>query len=120
MLTMLDRLHGESFDFTAFCPDESPLQAQLEKRGVECHPVSFHNTQGQRLSREEVAMQLLPTLQASHFDLLHANSLSMSRMTGALSEQFPPPLLRSLAGYHQTQSGVDSRFKSKSAIDRGL
>ncbi|MDF1746402.1 MAG: glycosyltransferase family 4 protein [Gimesia sp.] len=91
MLTMLDRLHGESFDFTAFCPDESPLQAQLEKRGVECHPVSFHNTQGQRLSREEVAMQLLPTLQASHFDLLHANSLSMSRLTGALSEQFPLP-----------------------------
>ena len=91
MLTVLDRLQGESFEFTAFCPAESLLQWQLERLNVDCHSVSFHSTRGQRLSREEVALQLLPTLQASHFDLLHANSLSMSRLTGALSEQFPVP-----------------------------
>ena len=91
MLTVLDRLQGKSFEFTAFCPAESLLQSQLEKLNVECHPISFHDTQGQRLSREAIALQLLPTLQASHFDLLHANSLSMSRLTGALSNQIPIP-----------------------------
>ncbi len=91
MLAVLERLHGKAFEFAAFCPAESLLQSQLEKLNIECHPVSFHNSQGQRLSREEVAEQLLPTLQASHFDLLHANSLSMSRLTGALSSQLPVP-----------------------------
>lgn len=91
MLSVLARLHGQLFEFVAFCPAESLLAAQLAELNVECHAVSFHDSAGQRLSREDVAAQLLPTLQAGDFDLLHANSLSMSRLTGALASQWPVP-----------------------------
>tara|TARA_R110002111_G_scaffold117466_2_gene179485 strand:- start:54862 stop:55983 length:1122 start_codon:yes stop_codon:yes gene_type:complete len=91
MLAVIAQLHQRSFEFVAFCPVDSPLAAQLAQLQVECHPVTFHNAQGQRLSREAVAEQLLPTLHAGRFDLLHANSLSMSRLTGALAAQLPVP-----------------------------
>ncbi|QDV53762.1 Lipopolysaccharide core biosynthesis protein RfaG [Gimesia fumaroli] len=91
MLSVLARLHGQSFEFTAFCPAESLLAAQLSEQNIECHPVSFLDRAGQRLSREDVAAQLLPTLQVGGFDLLHANSLSMSRLTGALAPRWPVP-----------------------------
>ncbi|WP_145452474.1 glycosyltransferase family 4 protein [Gimesia panareensis] len=89
MLAMLKQLHGQSIEFTAFCPADSPLHQRLSSLEIPCHPVHFHDTHGQRLSREEVALQLLPVLQANSFDLLHANSLSMSRLTGALADQLP-------------------------------
>lgn len=91
MLTVLSRLHQRVFEFVAFCPADSRLQTELEKRNVECRAVLFHNSEGQRLARDEVASQLLPLFNSSHFDLLHANSLSMSRLTGALAQQLPVP-----------------------------
>ncbi|QDV21497.1 D-inositol 3-phosphate glycosyltransferase [Gimesia panareensis] len=89
MLAMLKQLHGQSIEFTAFCPADSPLHQRLSSLEIPCHPVHFHDPQGTRLSREEVGRQLIPVLQANRFDLLHANSLSMSRLTGALSDQLP-------------------------------
>lgn len=89
MLAMLKQLHGQSIEFTAFCLADSPLAQQLAALEIACHPVRFHDAQGQRLPREAVAEQLLPVLQTNDFDLLHANSLSMSRVTGALAEQLP-------------------------------
>lgn len=91
MLSVLFRLQRQSFEFTAFCPAESLLAAQLAELNIECHAVSFHDSAGQRFSREAVAAQILPTLQTGGFDLLHANSLSMSRLTGALASRWPIP-----------------------------
>ena len=91
MLAMLSHLQQRSFEFAAFCPAESLLAAQLAELNVECHAVSFHDAAGQRLSREDVAAQILPHLQTGGFDLLHANSLSMSRLSGALASQWPIP-----------------------------
>lgn len=91
MLAVLSQLHQRSFEFTAFCPTNGLLHSQLEKLNIGCHPISFHDEQGQRLSREDVALQIVPILKTDTFDLLHANSLSMSRLTGALAEQFPVP-----------------------------
>tara|TARA_R110000868_G_scaffold68388_2_gene202096 strand:+ start:27208 stop:28329 length:1122 start_codon:yes stop_codon:yes gene_type:complete len=91
MLAVLSRVHGKSFEFTAFCPPGSLLQSALEQIGIECHPVLFHDAHGQRLSREAIGDQLIPVLKSGAFDLLHANSLSMSRLTGALAAQIPVP-----------------------------
>ncbi|QDT94230.1 Capsular glucan synthase [Gimesia algae] len=91
MLAVLSRLHGKSFTFTAFCPPESLLQSALEQTGIECHPVLFHDDLGQRLSRDAIAEQIIPVMTSRDFDLLHANSLSMSRLTGALVDQIPVP-----------------------------
>ncbi len=89
MLTLLARLHRRAFEFVACCPADSRLQRELENLNVECHSISFHDSQKRRLSREEVALQLVPLLSSGHFDLLHANSLSMSRLTGSLVQQLP-------------------------------
>jgi glycosyltransferase involved in cell wall biosynthesis len=91
MLAMLQLLHGRSFEFTAFCLADSPLQHRLTSLNIPSHPVQFHDEQGLRLPREAVLEQLLPVLQTQHFDLLHANSLSMARLTGAFAEQLPVP-----------------------------
>ncbi|QDT94914.1 Mannosylfructose-phosphate synthase [Gimesia aquarii] len=91
MLAVLSQLHQRSFEFSAFCPADGLLHSQLAQLNIEHHPISFHNERGQRLSREELALQIVPILKSDTFDLLHANSLSMSRLTGALTEQIPVP-----------------------------
>lgn len=91
MLAVLSRLHGKTFHFTACCPPESLLQSALEQIGIVCHPVLFHDNHRQRLSREAIAAQIIPVITSGDFDLLHANSLSMSRLTGALADQIPVP-----------------------------
>ncbi|MCA9014527.1 MAG: glycosyltransferase family 4 protein [Planctomycetaceae bacterium] len=91
MLSVLSQLQQRPFEFVAFCPAESLLAAQLAELKIECHAVAFHDAAGERLSREDVAAQIIPTLQSGGFDLLHANSLSMSRLTGALASRWPIP-----------------------------
>ncbi|WP_417388522.1 glycosyltransferase family 4 protein [Gimesia sp.] len=91
MLAVLARLQGKEFAFSAFCPPDSLLQSALEKLGIACHPVFFHDAARQRLSREAIAEQIIPVIESGDFDLLHANSLSMSRLTGALADQLPVP-----------------------------
>lgn len=91
MLAMLSQLHRQTIEFTAFCLPDSPLEKRLTALEIPCHPVRFHDSQGQRFTRQAVGAQLVPVLQAGTFDLLHANSLSMARLTGALSEQLPVP-----------------------------
>lgn len=105
MLSVLSRLHGHTFEFTAFCPGESLLSTELAKLNINAHAVAFHDAQGKRLTREAVADQMLPVLKAGNFDLLHANSLSMSRLTGALSESWGIPTsghLRDIIKLNQT------------------
>jgi len=101
LLAVIDRLRGsqpptaepapDAFQFFAIAPETGRLSAALQERGIALRPLHLHDTAGKRLSREEAVAQLHQTLQTVRPDVIHANSLAMGRLTGALGDVFPAP-----------------------------
>ncbi len=91
MLAVIDELHGKEVEFIAMAPNEGPLRKALESRGVSLIPFEVRDSLGQRRSREEVLAELRRKLAVGGCDLVHANSLSMGRLTGAIAHDLPIP-----------------------------
>ncbi len=87
MLAVLDTLQEEELQFVILAPGEGPLSEAVQARGLEFIPVRFRDDQGQRLPREEILQQLKLAVRESRADLLHANSLAMGRLTGAMAAE---------------------------------
>ncbi|MCA9059874.1 MAG: glycosyltransferase family 4 protein [Planctomycetaceae bacterium] len=84
MLSILDQLQPDSrFEFLAFAPPDGPLQQTLRDRQIPVIPFTVRTVAGQKRTVSELVVQLNEVLQQHAVDLLHANSLSMSRLTGA-------------------------------------
>jgi glycosyltransferase involved in cell wall biosynthesis len=94
MLAVLDRLASRErqrpeFRFSAIAPDSGPLANALQTRGIEVHPLKIRDDAGRRLPREETLRSLRGQLSSLNVNLVHANSLAMGRMLGALGDEFP-------------------------------
>lgn len=97
MLSVLDCLAANgAFEFVAIAPEEGRLAGALEERGIEQVPVTLRVASGTRLPRETVCTNLLKTIQKCAPDLVHANSLAMGRLTGAIADQLDIPCLAHL------------------------
>jgi glycosyltransferase involved in cell wall biosynthesis len=85
MLSVLGRLrHDTDWRFSAVCPDSGPLATALRALGISVVDFSLRDRSGGRRDRDELLRQLQNITQRLRPDILHANSLSMSRLTGAL------------------------------------
>lgn len=84
MLAVLSRLHRNLFEFLALVPGNGPLTVALHKLGVETVEFSLRDDQGQRQSRDALVQNLREIAGRIAPAILHANSLSMGRLTGAL------------------------------------
>jgi glycosyltransferase involved in cell wall biosynthesis len=91
MLAVIDHLQGGEMEFVALTPSEGPLKAELESRKIATVPFDVRDSHGQRRPREVVQAELRHKLTATASDLVHANSLSMGRLTGAIAEDLPMP-----------------------------
>ncbi|WP_145379615.1 glycosyltransferase family 4 protein [Symmachiella dynata] len=91
MLAVLDALRTEATDFVMLAPAEGPLAAAILKRGWELIPLRLRDATGQRLTRDAVMAHLLEVIAQSRADLVHANSLAMGRLTGAIAAQLKIP-----------------------------
>ncbi len=96
MLQTLDRIDTQEFELVALAPRNGRLAEAL--RGTACRHVPFElqDAEGHRLSRDKVCQQLLTTIRDLRADLLHANSLSMGRLTGSVAGQLAVPCLAHL------------------------
>ena len=96
MLAVLDRLAGEEFRFVALAPESGPLADALTKRSIRHVPFQLHDEQGRRLPRNQVCRNLLSAVRLVSPQLVHANSLSMGRFTGAVGTELSMPTVAHL------------------------
>jgi glycosyltransferase involved in cell wall biosynthesis len=80
MLGVLERI--DRFQVTAFAPAAGPLAEALQERKIPVTDFSLHSQSG-RLGRDEAFSLLASLIDGHQPDLVHANSLSMSRLLGS-------------------------------------
>lgn len=95
MLSVLDALRSAgTFRFTALAPGTGLLADELSRRQISLREFSVRNNIGEKLSFDMIAQRLSGLLHELRPNILHANSLSMSRLTGQLSPASLPQLKR--------------------------
>ena len=95
MLSVLDTLQDDgAFQFTALAPGTGLLADELTRRHIPLRDFSVRNEAGEKLPFDMIEQRLSELLQELRPDILHANSLSMSRLTGQLTTATVPPLKR--------------------------
>ncbi|MBA2115206.1 glycosyltransferase family 4 protein [Bremerella alba] len=82
MLSGLQAMQGCGYDVAVVCPGESPLAQQLAKLGVLHLPFTWTDHEGRRKPLEQLREQLATAVVAWKADIVHANSLSVSRILG--------------------------------------
>ena len=96
MLAVLDRPVCRQFEFVAVAPSVGPLAEALDARGIRRVPLQLRDGDDKRLPRDAVCENLQSALAAVSPHVVHANSLSMGRLTGAIAEQIGVPTIAHL------------------------
>jgi glycosyltransferase involved in cell wall biosynthesis len=86
LLAAVERLR-DRFEFVAFAPSQGPLAEALRENDIEIVSSPLLNDCGERLPRWRAASQLVEAARSCRADLLHANSLSMGRLTGSIASR---------------------------------
>lgn len=89
MLTALDAVDRDAVHLSALAPPEGRLADALRSRDIEHVPLQLFNDSGQRRPREVILPELTAAVDAVNPDVIHANSLSMSMLTGLLENLVP-------------------------------
>jgi glycosyltransferase involved in cell wall biosynthesis len=84
LLSLLERGDRQAFEFVAAAPPEGPLAAEFHARAIPVEP--FGEASGAKTSQARRREQLAALLARVRPDILHANSLSMSRLSGPVAE----------------------------------
>lgn len=82
---------GHSFEFIAIAPADGDLADALAQQSIEHVPFETHDATGRKLSRAALCDQLVEIVQRISPDLVHANSLSMARLSGAMQPRLTIP-----------------------------
>jgi len=90
MLAALEGVRSAGFCPAVVGPPEGPLARELDARGVEIVPFVFRDSAGHRLPQPRLREALARLLERRRPDLLHANSLSMGRLSGPVVAERPP------------------------------
>lgn len=85
MLAVLNELtNNGTLRFSAIAPEQGDLAAQLQQLQISVAPLTIRDERGRRPA-EEIRSALLQIVDELRPDVLHANSLSMSRLIGQLT-----------------------------------
>ncbi len=87
MLSTFEGIAAAGFTPTVICPAEGRLRDTLRSRGVETLSLAMHDDSGRRLALDEIRQALAELLKRRRGDLLHANSLSMGRLSGPVAAE---------------------------------
>ena len=85
ILATLNSVRGAGFDVMAVGPPTGPLSEELSAIGVEVLPLAMADVDCNRLSQTRIREELGRVLKRLRPDLLHANSLSMGRLSGPVA-----------------------------------
>ncbi len=91
MLACMERLVNDSFEFTAIAPPVGSLAEKLSQLNIPIVPWNQIDAEGNRLSRDQMEINLISAVREISPDLLHANSLSMGRLTGSIATKIEIP-----------------------------
>lgn len=90
MLAVLKQLsNNKEFDFTALAPETGLLAIELKRQAIRHIPFSVRDPSDQKRPVAELLANLRQVAGASAADVIHANSLSMSRLLGQLGTEYP-------------------------------
>ncbi|MGD9853651.1 MAG: glycosyltransferase family 4 protein [Planctomycetaceae bacterium] len=90
LLAALDH-RSDDVQVTVLAPKQGRLADALAARGVVHVPFDVHDASGRRLPAAEVLDALLPVIERHAPEIVHANSLSLGRITGVLSHRISVP-----------------------------
>jgi len=93
MLAVLDGIRGSGFAPAVIAPPEGPLADALAARDVEVVPFSVADSQRTHRPQAELREELARLLGHRRPRLLHANSLSMGRLSGPVAAELRLPSL---------------------------
>ena len=121
MLAVLQRVRQEGIEVIAIAPPDGLLATELRRQGVEVHEFSVRDDQGKRRPREEILADLRQHVEQLGVDLLHANSLSMGRLTGLLAAELSVPTtahLRDILSLSKAKIGDLNRNRRLIAVSQ--
>jgi len=91
MLATVEGVRRAGIELAAIAPPEGPLARELADREVEVLPFVFRDSAGKRLPQGRLREELARLLAHRRPDLLHANSLSMGRLSGPVASELALP-----------------------------
>ena len=91
MLATLEGARQDGFSLTVAAPPEGPLAESLRAMNVAMLPFHTRHADGQRGHQDQLRTDLAAVLRHRPFDLLHANSLAMSRLSGPVARSLGLP-----------------------------
>lgn len=92
MLALVDSLRQNDVDLTFAAPAHGPLAEELQRRGIAHLPWDvFDEQSGRRKSLELIREQMRQLVSGEQPDLVHANSLSASRISGPVLRELGQP-----------------------------
>ena len=91
LLAILDHLRSAGYEIVVAGPPSGPLARQFADRDIAVTPFETYLSDGTRRSQAELRHELSDIVNACTPDLLHANSLSMSRLSGPVVEALQIP-----------------------------
>ncbi len=93
LLAVLEQLQSLEWRFQAAVPADSELETALSKLGIPNHGLELRDSEGLRFSQPEIRERIVDLWHRSQADLLHCNSLAMSRLAGPLSAEHQIPIV---------------------------
>jgi len=84
MLSVIPHLENRGFHSTVVCPASSPLASRLNELGIDHQPFQWNEAGGRRKPLEPLRGELFEQIAAWNVELVHANSLSVSRILGPI------------------------------------
>ncbi len=91
LLAVLGGLHAAGFDIVIVGPPTGDLPQAMAAAGHAYLPIELHNAAGTRLDLSICRRRLHDAIAGKNADLVHANSLSMSRLAGPVVAQLGLP-----------------------------
>ncbi|NLF70189.1 MAG: glycosyltransferase family 4 protein [Candidatus Anammoximicrobium sp.] len=91
LLAVASGLRAEGYDLQVAGPAPGPLAAALALQRLPVLPLDLHDAQGRRLAIGLCRERIRAVISAVKPDLVHANSLSMSRLSGPVTAALDVP-----------------------------
>jgi glycosyltransferase involved in cell wall biosynthesis len=88
MLSVLPWLQSSGIEFSAAAPARGDLSERLKKLNVPIFPIG-ESEDGPKLNRQQKIKLVHAAIEKTQPDLVHANSLSMSRIVGSARDSLP-------------------------------
>lgn len=93
LLAVLDAVQTAGFEIAFGAPAAGPLADALAERRLPLFALDLHDAFGRRGPLEDCRRTIRELIEVSRADLLHANSLSMSRLCGPVASECQRPSL---------------------------